>query len=138
MWIAFPQIFCATLIVPVVSWNLSYFAAPHASIGQVAVWRNRAFICLPRYDLGTIRATLLEAPWPESMHLTRQLTQQVKPVLTSSKQGLIRVNYRGTYNTRLLHISNELLSSYLGYSESKYRLRTSLAHLRDCHFAHVQ
>jgi len=27
---------------------------------------------------------------------------------------------------------------YVGYSESKYRLRISLAHLRDCHFAHVQ
>ena len=27
---------------------------------------------------------------------------------------------------------------YVGYSESKYRLRISLAHTRDCHFAHVQ
>jgi len=27
---------------------------------------------------------------------------------------------------------------YVGYSESKYRLRLSLAHPRDCHFAHVQ
>ena len=27
---------------------------------------------------------------------------------------------------------------YIGYSESKYRLRISLAHPRDCHFAHVQ
>ena len=27
---------------------------------------------------------------------------------------------------------------YVGYSESKYRLRISLAHPRDCHFAHVQ
>ena len=26
----------------------------------------------------------------------------------------------------------------VGYSESKYRLRISLAHPRDCHFAHVQ
>jgi len=26
---------------------------------------------------------------------------------------------------------------YVGYSESKYRLRISLAHPRDCHFAHV-
>ena len=29
-------------------------------------------------------------------------------------------------------------SLYVGYSESKYRLRISLAHRRDCHFAHVQ
>ena len=27
---------------------------------------------------------------------------------------------------------------YEAYSESKYRLRISLAHPRDCHFAHVQ
>ena len=27
---------------------------------------------------------------------------------------------------------------YVGYSESKYRLRISLAHPRDCHFTHVQ
>jgi len=27
---------------------------------------------------------------------------------------------------------------YVGYSESKYRLRISLKHPRDCHFAHVQ
>ena len=27
---------------------------------------------------------------------------------------------------------------YVGYSESKYRLRISLAHPRDRHFAHVQ
>ena len=26
---------------------------------------------------------------------------------------------------------------YVGYSESEYRLRISLAHPRDCHFAHV-
>jgi len=28
--------------------------------------------------------------------------------------------------------------TYVGYSESKYRLRISLPHPRDCHFAHVQ
>ena len=27
---------------------------------------------------------------------------------------------------------------YVGYSESKYRLRISFARPRDCHFAHVQ
>jgi len=27
---------------------------------------------------------------------------------------------------------------YVGYSESKHRLRISLAHPRDCHFTHVQ
>ena len=108
MLIAFPHIFCATLIVPIVSWNLSYFAPPHASIGQVAVWRNRAFICLPRYDLGTIRATLLETPWPESVYLTRQLTQQVKPEFTSSKLGCNQSKLREIYITSLLYISNEI------------------------------
>jgi len=29
-------------------------------------------------------------------------------------------------------------TNYVGYSESRYRLRISLAHPRDCHFAHVQ
>ena len=86
MWIAFPHMFCAILVVPAMSWNLTYFAPPHASIGQVAVWRNRAFICVPRYDLGTIRATLLEVPWPEGMDSTQQLTQQVTPEFTSQKQ----------------------------------------------------
>jgi len=34
---------------------------------------------------------------------------------------------------------NKLLNTkYVGYSGSKYRLRISLAHPRDCHFAHVQ
>ena len=28
--------------------------------------------------------------------------------------------------------------NYVGYSSSKYRLRISRAHPRDCHFAHVQ
>jgi len=27
---------------------------------------------------------------------------------------------------------------YVGYSERKYRLRISLVHPRECHFAHVQ
>jgi len=31
-----------------------------------------------------------------------------------------------------------LKSGYVGHSESKYRLRTSLADPRDSHFAHVQ
>ncbi|GFG32835.1 hypothetical protein Cfor_06333 [Coptotermes formosanus] len=76
MWIAFLHILWATLVVPVVTWNLSSFAPPRASIGQVAVWRNRAFICLPRYDQGPIRATLLEAPWPENFYSTHHLTHQ--------------------------------------------------------------
>ena len=40
-------------------------------------------------------------------------------------------------NNTYLHIL-KLLYSYVGYSESKYRLRISLAHPRDCHFAHAQ
>jgi len=30
------------------------------------------------------------------------------------------------------------ISKYVGYSESKYRMRISLANPRDCHIAHVQ
>ena len=33
---------------------------------------------------------------------------------------------------------NKIFWKYVGYSESKYRLRVSLAHPRDCPFAHVQ
>ena len=36
------------------------------------------------------------------------------------------------------NIDTTYLATYVGYSESKYRLRISLAHPRDCHFAHVQ
>jgi len=32
----------------------------------------------------------------------------------------------------------EFTERYVGYSESKYRLRVSLAHPRHSHFAHVQ
>ena len=39
---------------------------------------------------------------------------------------------------RFAGASYDGLSTYVGYSESKYRLRISLAHPRDCHFAHVQ
>ena len=31
-----------------------------------------------------------------------------------------------------------IITMYVGYTESKYRLRIALAHPRDCHFAHVQ
>ena len=35
-------------------------------------------------------------------------------------------------------LSQELKCLYVGYSESKYRLRISLTHPRDHHFVHVQ
>jgi len=40
----------------------------------------------------------------------------------------------------MVHVgnTNTFKSSYISYSESKYRLHTSLAHSRNCHFAHVQ
>ena len=42
-------------------------------------------------------------------------------------------------NTELLVMSiGDRKCLYVGYSESKYRQRISLAHPRDCHFAHVQ
>jgi len=39
-----------------------------------------------------------------------------------------------THNYTLCNI----IHKYVGYWESKYRLRISLAHPRDCHFVHVQ
>jgi len=39
---------------------------------------------------------------------------------------------------RTLQFKQRVLVLYVGYSESKYRLRISLAHPRDCHFSHVQ
>jgi len=48
-------------------------------------------------------------------------------------------------NEYWVHENSGVLGTYamsagkdVGYSESKYRLRISLAHPRDCHFAHVQ
>jgi len=35
-------------------------------------------------------------------------------------------------------LCRQAMSKYVGYSESKYRLRISLTHPRDCHLAHVQ
>ena len=35
-------------------------------------------------------------------------------------------------------LSMFIMTIYVGYWESKYRLRMSLTHPRDCHFAHVQ
>jgi len=37
-----------------------------------------------------------------------------------------------------LTVGSKLAAMYVGYSESKYCLRISLAHPRDCPFAHVQ
>jgi len=39
---------------------------------------------------------------------------------------------------KYLQVRETLVVSYVGYSESKYRLRISLVHPRDCPFAHVQ
>ena len=46
---------------------------------------------------------------------------------TSKKWLSINFNFHSCY-----------INIYIGYSESKYRLRISLTHPRDCHFAHVQ
>lgn len=41
------------------SWNLTFFGLPQdATIRKFAIWRNRAFLAVPR-------ETLLEVPWPE-------------------------------------------------------------------------
>ena len=37
-----------------------------------------------------------------------------------------------------LRPKRKIKGKYVGYSESMYRLRISLAHPRDCHFSHVQ
>jgi len=38
----------------------------------------------------------------------------------------------------MINLPKKSVKFYVGYSESKYRLHISLAHPRDCHFAHVQ
>ena len=38
----------------------------------------------------------------------------------------------------LVSTATQSVAFYVGYSERKYRLRISLAHPPDCHFAHVQ
>jgi len=56
---------------------------------------------------------------------------------------------QGMYNFRFVDVKfgttcykninvGRYMDTYVGYSESKYRLLISLAHPRDCHFAHVQ
>lgn len=80
------HLFWITLLAPALSWHLSGFAPLHAPVGQVAVWRNRAYICVPRYDLGTVTATLLEASWPETMNSSHKATQQVQPTFSSPKK----------------------------------------------------
>jgi ABC-type antimicrobial peptide transport system permease subunit len=87
----------ALLIAPALSWNLSYFTPLHAPLVQVAVWRNRAFICVPRYDTETVRATLLEATWPETINSTRQETQQVQAEFPSPKKVLNQQNIKEYY-----------------------------------------
>ena len=41
-------------------------------------------------------------------------------------------------NAKAQKLEQHKNNKYVGYSESKYRPRISLAHPRDCHFAHVQ
>ncbi|PSN37915.1 hypothetical protein C0J52_12246 [Blattella germanica] len=50
------------------SWDLKHFAPQNAPLGQVAVWRNRAFLSLPRYEAGIIKATLIEDVWPDTSY----------------------------------------------------------------------
>jgi len=52
----------------------------------------------------------------------------------------MNVGNKVTHASRLqkYSLTSVNLIIYVGYSESKYRLRISLAHPRDCHFAHVQ
>jgi hypothetical protein len=96
------HVFWALLVAPALSWNLSYFAPLHTPLGQVAVWRNRAFICVPRYDTETVRATLLVATWPETTNFTHQETQQVWAEFPSPKMVLNLENNREIYISILL------------------------------------
>jgi len=69
---------------------------------------------------------------------------------TSCKHGLVLLTMgeiiaRNTKHDELILIISKLFlllhlvgCLYVGYSESKYRLRIFLAHPRDSHFAHVQ
>ena len=50
------------------------------------------------------------------------------------------INLCSSLNARsqVLHLNKSSSKNYVGYSQSKYRPHISLAHPRDCHFAHVQ
>ena len=54
--------------------------------------------------------------------------------LTTNFEG----NRRDLFEKDCQRISVHELKTYVGYSESKYRLRISLAHPRDCPFAYLQ
>ena len=56
-----------------------------------------------------------------------------KAAILKTEDNFQRVFYIYIYRT-----INKYMYIYVDYSESKYRLRISLAHPRDCHFAHVQ
>jgi len=47
------------------------------------------------------------------------------------------VTYHIEYKQKT-HVDTQYIHIYVCYSENKYLLRISLAHPRDCHFAHVQ
>jgi hypothetical protein len=83
------HLFWITLVASALSWNLSGFAPLHTPIGQVAVWRNKAYICVPRHNLGTVTATLLEASWPGTINFTHKATQQVQPEFPSPNRSIM-------------------------------------------------
>ena len=53
-------------------------------------------------------------------------------------QGVLWNNFTSTCSDCLCEIRMHCWRKYVGYSESKDRLRISLAHPPNCHFAHVQ
>ena len=62
------------------------------------------------------------------------ISKILEPVysLYPKKINIIRIK------ERVEKIFFHITVKYVGYSESKHRLRISLTHPRDCHFAHVQ
>ena len=70
--------------------------------------------------VGTRCADHVTSLYPQQLALT-------SPTGGGRSVGIVRVRTKATE-----------YKPYVGYSESKYRLRISLAHPRDCHFAHVQ
>ena len=78
-------------------------------------------------------------------HASARLLIQVEVILSSyfALDLIIITHYFYLVLVRtlmsLFHTKNQTNPYfYVGYSESKYRLRISLAQPRDCHFAHVQ
>ncbi|KAJ9577611.1 hypothetical protein L9F63_005798 [Diploptera punctata] len=92
MQVIFYIIYLAIVNTPIFCWDLSSFAPNDSPIGQVVVWRNRAFISLPRYKPGSVKATLIETLWPDNTYYS-QISR--RKILSQAVTTLNRAYPRG-------------------------------------------